>query len=99
MKKDFTAEQYLMARLLKPEKLGSDFLTALAQYASAKVDRHTGEPFADDENLAVVNEYQIVDVLVQPELRVNRFQLLSRIGQYYAMDFYSRVLDARIDCI
>ncbi len=26
------------------------------------------------------------------------FQFLSRIGQYYAMDFYSCVLDARIDC-
>jgi hypothetical protein len=71
MKKDLMAEQYLMARLLKPEKLGSNFLTALAQYASAKVDCRTGEPFAVNEDLAVVNEYQIADVLVQPELRVN----------------------------
>jgi hypothetical protein len=99
MKKDLTAEQYLIARLLKPEKLGSNFLTAFAQYASARVDCRTGEPFDANENVAIINEFQIVDLLVQAKLRVNRFQLLSRIGQYYAMDFYSRVLDARIDCV
>ena len=89
-----------MARMLKPERLGSNYLTALAQSGdSVKVDSRTGEPFDPEEDVAIVNEYQVDGVLVRPDLRVNRFQLMPRLSQYYVMDFYSRVLDARIDCV
>jgi hypothetical protein len=71
--KEFDCIAGLNCKALKPEKLGSNYLMALAQYASTKVDYHTGELFVADEEMAIVNKCQKADVLVQTELRVNHF--------------------------
>jgi hypothetical protein len=99
MKRKLTAMQYLAARLLKPEKHGSTYLTGKALHPSVKIDGRSCEPFAINEDNAIVERYKVSDVLVQPLLHVNRFQLLPRVAQYWLMDFYSRCLDARLDVI
>jgi hypothetical protein len=99
MKNCITPMQYLAARLLKPEKHGGKFLTALTLHPAVKVDSRCGEPFEINEDIDIVENYKISDTLVQGQLHVNRFQILSRVAQYYLMDFTSRLLDARLDII
>jgi len=99
MKNKLTGMQYLAARLLKPERHGSKYLTWKALHPSVKIDGRSGEPFAVNEDVVTVERYKLSDDLVQALLHINRFQLLSRIGQYWFMDFYSRFLDARLDVI
>jgi hypothetical protein len=99
MKSHITAMQYLAVRLLKPEKHGARFLTGLTLHPAVKIDSRCGEPFGINEDVAIVEKYKVSDRLVQGQLYVNRFQILSRVAQYYLMDFTSRFLDARLDII
>jgi len=79
-----------MARLLRPEKSVSGYMTAHAGYAPLQyIDGHTGEPFAPTEAQSEVEEHKLQGVLIQCILRVNRFMLLARVAQYWLMDFYS----------
>ena len=89
-----------MARLLRPEKIGGKYMTATAVHAPYQcIDSRTGEPFTHTEDAVVVEAYQIHDTLIHRSLRVNRFMLLARLAQYWLMDFYSRVLDQRMNIV
>ena len=96
-----TPDEYVMSRLLRPEKLlNGKYMTAKADYGPYQnVDSRTGEPFHDDADLDEVNLYKVPGVVIRRELRVNRFMLMSRLAQYWVMDFYSRVLDQRMSAV
>jgi hypothetical protein len=63
------------------------------------VDSRTGEPFVHNAYLVEVNRYKVPGEVIRRELRVNRFILMSRLAQYWLMDFYSRVLDQRMSAV
>ena len=92
---------YAMSRLLKPEKgMSGNYITAKADYGPYHfVDSRTGEPFHDSASLDEVNRYKVPGEFISRELRVNRFMLMSRLAQYWLMDFYSRVLDQRMSAV
>ena len=93
-------DEYVMARLLRPEKIGGKYMTATAAHAPYQcIDSRTGEPFTHTEDAVVVEAYQIHDTLIHRSLRVNHFMLLARLAQYWLMDFYSRVLDQRMSIV
>ena len=93
-------DEYVMSRLIKPEKIGCTFMTAQAKYAPVEcVDSRTGQAFAPTEDQSEIEEHQVHGGSVFPRLRVNRFMIMSRLAQYWLMDFYSRVLDQRMSII
>ena len=94
-------DEYAMSRLLKPEKgMSGNYLTAKADFGPYHfVDSRTGEPFHDDASLFEVNRYKVPGEYISRELRVNRFMLMSRLAQYWLMDFYSRVLDQQMSAV
>jgi hypothetical protein len=47
----------------------------------------------------VIEEHQVQGGSIFSHLRVNRFMMMSRLAQYWLMDFYSRVLDQRMSII
>jgi hypothetical protein len=48
-------DKYVMARLLRPEKIGGKFMTATAAHAPYQcIDSRTGEPFTHTEDAVVV---------------------------------------------
>jgi hypothetical protein len=50
-KSGMSPDEYAMARLMMPEKLGHDFMTAQAPYAPIEfIDSRTGEAFAPTED-------------------------------------------------
>jgi hypothetical protein len=90
----------VMARLLQPEMVGYNYMTASAQYAHECMDGRTGEPFVPTADQSEIDEHQMIGALIFPLLRVNRFMLMARLSQYWLMDFYSaRVLDQRMSII
>jgi hypothetical protein len=93
-------DAYVMARLLQPEMVGDNYMTASAQYAHECMDGRTGEPFEPTTDQSEIDEHQMQGALIFPLLRVNRFMLMmARLSQYWLMDFYSRVLDQRMSII
>jgi hypothetical protein len=89
-----------MARLLRPEKIGGQYMTATAAHEPHFcIDSRTGEPFAPNENPLEVEVYQVPDISVQRSLQVNRFMLMARLAQYWLMEFYSQVLDQRMSIV
>jgi hypothetical protein len=57
LKDPITAEEYVMWRLLMPEKYGSEYMTALATEPPFKIlDRQTGHPFFPNENVSKIEE-------------------------------------------
>jgi hypothetical protein len=99
-KNRLSPDEYVMARLLKPEKIHRKYMIATAPQAPYLcIDSRTGEPFADMEDECVVQSYQVPNVLINRRLRVNRFMLMARLAQYWLMDFYSRVLDQRMSIV
>lgn len=100
MHKRLSAMEYLAARLLKPEMKDGKYLTAAALCPTfTKVDRRTGEPFDVDENPDVIEEHKVPGEVCELLLRINRFQWVPRLGEYFCMDLYSRMIDARLDII
>ncbi len=70
-----------MARLLRPEKLVSGYMTAHAGYAPLQyIVSRTGEPFAPTELQSEVEEHKLQGVLIRCILRVNCFMLLARVA-------------------
>ncbi len=61
-----------MSRLMMPEKLGRDFMTARAPYAPIEcIDSRTGQAFAPTEDQSEIDEHQMQGALIFPLLRVN----------------------------
>jgi hypothetical protein len=93
-------DEYVMARLLRPEKIHGKYMTATAaQEPYQCIDSRTGEPFTHTKDTSVVQAYQVPDTLIHRSLRLNRFMLMARLAQYWLMDFYSRVLDQRMSIV
>jgi len=53
------------------------------------VDNRTGEAFAPTEEQSEIEEHQLQGASLFPHLRVNRLMMMSRLAQYWLMDFYS----------
>ena len=94
-------DAYVMSRLLRPEKrLSGKYMTAEADFGPYQyVDSRTGEPFVHNADLVEVNRYKVPGEVIRREMRVNRFILMSRLAQYWLMDFYSRVLDQQMSAV
>ncbi len=100
LKDCITVEEYVMWRLLMPEKYGSEYMTAHAAEPPFEIlDHQTGHPFFPNENVSKIEENQIEGSTVCQILRTNRFMTMSRVAQYWLMDFYSRVCDQRLSII
>jgi hypothetical protein len=68
-------------------------MTAQARYAPVEcVDSGTGQAFAPTKDQSEIEEHQVQGGSIFPRLRVNRFMMMSRLAQYWLMDFYSQVL-------
>jgi len=100
IKSQLSPDAYVMARLLMPEKIDFEYMTAQAGYPPLQyIDIRTGEPFAPNELQSQIEEHQWQGVSTSRVLRVNRFMLMARVAQYWLMDFYSRVLDQRMSIV
>jgi hypothetical protein len=100
LKDHITAEEYVMWRLLMPKKYRSEYMTALAAEPPFEIlDWQTGHPFFPNDNVSKIEENKIEGSAVCQILRTNCFMLMSRVAQYWQMDFYSRVCDQRLSII
>ncbi len=99
-KSRLSPDEYVMARLLRSEKIGGQYMTATTAHEPYLcIDSQIGEPFALNKNPSEVEVYQVPDISVQCSLRVNHFMLMARLAQYWLMDFYSQVLDQRMSIV
>jgi hypothetical protein len=99
-KSRLSPDEYVIARLLRPERIDGKYMTATAVQAPNQcIDGRTGKPFTDTKDPCVVQVYQVPDVSVHCSLRVNLFMFMARLAQYWLMDFYSRVLDQRMSIV
>ncbi len=88
-KSGMSPDEYAMSRLMMPEKLGRDFMTAQAPYGPVEfIDSRTGEAFAPTEDQSEIEENQVQGASTFPHVRVNRFTMMARLAQYWLMDFY-----------
>ncbi len=94
MKDRIFPADYVMARMLMPEKIGRKYMTAPARYYSETliIDSHIGEPFASDEDVDQVDQHAM-QISTCQFLRVNRFTLIFRLAQYWLLDFFSCIHD------
>ncbi len=82
------------------EKYGSEYMTAMAVGPPFEIlDSQPGYPFLPNQNSSKIEEHQIEGIAVCQTLRTNHFMLMSRVVQYWLMDFYSRVCDQRLSII
>jgi hypothetical protein len=90
MKDHISPADYVMARMLMPEKIGRKYMTAPARYYSETqiIDCCTGERFASDEDVDQVDQHGMQITTCQ-YLRVNRFILMFRLAQYWLLDFFT----------
>ena len=57
-------DEYVMARLLRPEKIDGKYMTATAVNAPYQcIDSRTGEPFTHTKDAVVVQAYQIHEAI------------------------------------
>ena len=96
MKSYISPADYIMSRLLMPEKIGAEYMIAVAKYEGVDIiDRHTGERSVrnsdDIENME--------EIYGKRYLRINRFMMMSRLAQYWVLDFFSRIRDQRLSVI
>jgi hypothetical protein len=90
MKDHTSPADYVMARMLMPEKIGRKYMTAPARYYSETqiIDSQTIEPLASDEDVDQVNQHGM-QVTACQYLRVNWFILMFRLSrQYCLLDFF-----------
>jgi hypothetical protein len=80
---------YVMARMLMPEKIGHKHMTAPARYYSETqiIDCHTGGPFASDDDVDQVDQHGM-QITTCRFLTVNWFILMFRLAQYWLLDFF-----------
>ena len=63
IKSHMSPDAYAMARLLRPEKLGFEYMTAQAVHPPLQcIDSRTGEPFAPTELQSDIEEHQLEGV-------------------------------------
>jgi hypothetical protein len=99
-KSRLSPDEYVMAKMLRPEKIYGEYMTAQASYAPFQcIDIPIGELFAPTKDQCQVKANRVRGVLICRLLRVNCFMLMARLAQYWLMDFYSRVLDQRMSII
>jgi hypothetical protein len=100
MKDHISPADYVMARMLMPDKIGCKHMTAPARYYSETqiIDSCIGEPFASDEDVDQVDQHGMQITTCQ-FLRVNRFILMFRLTQYWLLDFFSHICDQRLSII
>jgi hypothetical protein len=97
IKSCLSPDEYVMAMMLRPEKIHGEYMTAQASYTPFQcIDIHTGELFAPTKDQYQVKANQVQGVLIRHLLRVNCFMLMAQLAQYWLMDFYSRVLNQRM---
>jgi hypothetical protein len=78
-----------MAKMLRPEVIYGEYMTAQASYAPFQcIDSCTGELFAPTKDQCQVEANRVPDVLIRHLLRVNCFMLMVWLAQYWLMDFY-----------
>jgi hypothetical protein len=89
MKDPISPADYVMARMLTPEKIGRKYMTAPARYYSEAqiIDSHIEEPFASDEDADQVDQHAM-QISTYQYLRVNGFMLMFRLAQYWLLDFF-----------
>ncbi len=64
-KSRLSPDEYVMARLLRPEKIGGQYMTAITAHEPYLcIDSQTGEPFAPNDDLLEVEVYQLPDISV-----------------------------------
>jgi hypothetical protein len=89
-KSHLSPDEYVMAKMLRSEKIYGEYMTAQASYPPLQcIDIYTGEPFAPTEDQCQVEANRVPDVSICCLLRVNPFMLMARLAQYWLMDFYS----------
>jgi hypothetical protein len=100
MKDCISPADYVMARMLMPEKIGCKYLTAPPRYYSETqiINSHIGEPFASDEDVDQVDQHAM-QISTCQFLRVNWFMLMFRLAQYWLLDFFSSIRDQRLSII
>ncbi len=81
MKEHISPADYVIARMLMPDKIGRKYMTAPARYYSETqiIDSCTGEPFASDEDVDQVNQHGMQIATCQ-FLSVNWFILMFRLA-------------------
>jgi hypothetical protein len=81
MKDRISPVDYVMARMLMPEKIGHKYMTAPARYYSETqiIDSCIGEPFASDDDVDQVDQHAM-QLSTCPFLRVNQFMLMFRLA-------------------
>jgi hypothetical protein len=96
MKSYISPADYIMSRLLMPEKIGAEYMIALAKYVGVDIiDRRTGERSVRNSN----DIENMEEIYGQRYLRINRFMMMFRLAQYWVLDFFSRVRDQRLSVI
>ena len=99
LKAELSPGDYVMSRLMMPERKGETYLEALSKHAkTVRIDGRTGEPFSSDCDDSEVEQHGI-DVVMRQLLRVNRHILMDRLSQYWLLDLFSRVRDDRLSVI
>jgi hypothetical protein len=98
MKSYISPADYIMSRLLMPEKIGAKYMIALAKYEGVDIiDRHTGERSVrnsdDIENMEEIYGKRYL------RININRFMMMSRLAQYWVLNFFSRIRDQRLSVI
>jgi hypothetical protein len=90
MKDCISPADYVMARMLMPEKIGRKYMTAPARYYSETqiIDSSIGEPFASDEDVDQVDQHAMQISTCQFLRVLNRFMLMFRLAQYWLLDFF-----------
>jgi hypothetical protein len=99
-KSRLSPDEYVMAKMSRPEKIHGEYMTAQASYAPFQcIDICKRELFAPTKDQCQVKANRVPGVSIRCLLRVNHFMLMARLAQYWLMDFYSRVLDQRMSII
>jgi hypothetical protein len=93
-KSHLSPDEYAMAKMLRPEKIHGEYMTAHASYPPFQcIDICTGELFAPTKDQCQVKANRVPDVSICCHLRVNCFMLMAWLTQYWLMDFYLQGLD------
>ncbi len=81
MKDHISPADYVMARMLVPEKIGLKYMTAPARYYSETqtIDSRIGEPFASDEDVDQVDQHA-KQISTCEFLRITWFMLMFRLA-------------------
>jgi hypothetical protein len=99
MKNHLSPADYVTARFLMPEKIGRNYMTALARYSETQImDSLMGEPFASDEAVNQVHQHG-TPIIIHQRLRVIWFMLMERLAQYWLLEFFSQIHDQRLSII